>query len=103
MNGRLTANRLAAANIRRHKGQYVTILIGIVLSMVFSSSAVFFLFSLKTSVRELNRQAYGSQDGILFNADAKLEIFRELFEIKSESPWLGYQGFLESNIKKTEI
>ena len=37
------------------------------------------------------------------NADAKLEIFRELFEIKSESPWLGYQGFLESNIKKTEI
>ena len=72
MNGRLTANRLAAANIRRHKGQYVTILIGIVLSMVFSSSAVFFLFSLKTSVREMNRQAYGSQDGILFNADAKL-------------------------------
>ncbi len=35
------------------------------------------------------------------NADAKLEIFKEMFEVKSESPWLGWQGLLDSNIRKT--
>ena len=37
------------------------------------------------------------------NADAKLEIFREFLETKSESPWLGFQPLLDSNIRKTEI
>ena len=36
------------------------------------------------------------------NADAKLEIFRELFETKTESAWYGFQGLLDSNIRRTD-
>ena len=36
------------------------------------------------------------------NTDAKLEIFRETLNIKSESPWLGFVSFLDSNIRRTE-
>ena len=38
------------------------------------------------------------------NTDAKLEIFRELLSgAAPEGPWLGYQGFLESNIRRTQV
>lgn len=37
------------------------------------------------------------------NADAKLEIFREMFEAKTDSAWLGWQGLLDSNIRRTEV
>ncbi len=38
------------------------------------------------------------------NADAKLEIFKEMFERGTEeSPWLGWQQLLDSNIRKTEV
>lgn len=37
------------------------------------------------------------------NTDAKLEIYKELFQNKSESGWLGWQNLLNSNIRRTEI
>ena len=37
------------------------------------------------------------------NADAKLEIFRQLFESKNDSEWLGFQSFLDSNIRRTTV
>ncbi len=37
------------------------------------------------------------------NADAKLEIFKEMFEAKTDSAWLGWQGLLDSNIRRTEV
>ena len=38
------------------------------------------------------------------NTDAKLEIFREtLMTGQPGAGWIGYQGFLESNIRRTEI
>ena len=37
------------------------------------------------------------------NADAKLEIFREMFEKATDNSWLGWQQLLDSNIRKTEI
>ena len=37
------------------------------------------------------------------NADAKLEIFRELLEQKNDATWLGWQSLLDSNIRKTEM
>lgn len=36
------------------------------------------------------------------NTDAKLEIFRETLNTRSESPWLGFVSFLDSNIRRTE-
>lgn len=38
------------------------------------------------------------------NTDAKMEIFLELLESSAgESGWIGYQGLLESNVRRTEI
>ena len=37
------------------------------------------------------------------NADAKLEIFKEMFDMKTEAAWLGWQGLLDSNIRRTEM
>lgn len=37
------------------------------------------------------------------NTDAKLEIFKELLAGTTDSGWLGYQGLLESNIRKTIV
>lgn len=37
------------------------------------------------------------------NTDAKLEIFKELLATPTDSGWLGYQGLLESNIRKTIV
>ena len=38
------------------------------------------------------------------NTDAKLEIFREsLVSSQPGAGWIGYQGFLESNLRRTEI
>ena len=35
------------------------------------------------------------------NADAKLEIFREMFRAKTDNDWLGWQSLLDSNIRRT--
>ena len=37
------------------------------------------------------------------NADAKLEIFREMIEKSTDNSWMGWQQLLDSNIRKTEI
>ena len=38
------------------------------------------------------------------NTDAKLEIFKEMFEKGTEeNSWLGWQQLLDSNIRKTEL
>jgi 3'-5' exoribonuclease len=35
------------------------------------------------------------------NTDAKLEIFKEVLENASDDGWLGYQGLLETNVRRT--
>ena len=38
------------------------------------------------------------------NTDAKLEIFKEALATgQDDAGWIGYQGLLESNIRRTEI
>ena len=43
MKNKLTVNDIALANIRQRKKQYLIMIIGIVLAMVFSGSIVFFM------------------------------------------------------------
>ena len=37
------------------------------------------------------------------NLDAHLETLRELFETKNTNTWLGYNKWLETNVRRTEI
>ena len=37
------------------------------------------------------------------NTDAKLEIFKDLLTATTDNGWLGYQGLLESNVRKTIV
>ena len=64
---KLTINTLAFGNLKNHKKQYVVMIIGIILAMVFSSSVIISVFSLYASELEMGRNAVGIQDVIMLN------------------------------------
>ena len=78
---KLTVNRLAMGNLKARKKQYTLMIIGIVLAMIFSSGVMFFLFSLSSSIQELNDKKMGKQDAIL-NASQNYDM-DYLFESKT--------------------
>ena len=61
----LTVNRLALGNLKHRRKQYTIMIIGIILAMVFSSSVVFFAFSLKASMIEKAQSYAGKQGGMI--------------------------------------
>ncbi len=67
----LTVNKLALGNLKARKKRYILLIIGIVLSMVFSSGIMFFISTLETSLNEIAYNAYGTQDLILFGVDER--------------------------------
>lgn len=69
MKKRLTVNTLAFGNLRKRKKQYILIIVGIVLAMVFSMSIIFFAACMSSSLEELSRNNYGNQDAILFDVE----------------------------------
>ena len=75
---KLTINALAGSNLRKRKKQYAIMFIGIILAMVFSSSIIFFLSCLQTSLDESNKNLFGAQNEIYFDAD--IEKFNTLKE-----------------------
>ena len=64
---KLTINALAGSNLRKRKKQYAIMIIGIILAMVFSSSVIISMFSLKESRYEIGRNGIGVQDEIILN------------------------------------
>ncbi len=64
---KLTFNSLAFGNLKHRKKQYTLLIIGIILSMVFSSGFVFFVSSAVTSAIETHRFLYGEQTYICTN------------------------------------
>lgn len=62
---KLTVNRLALGNLKHRRKQYTIMIIGIILAMVFSSSVVFFAFSLKASMVEKAQSYAGKQSGMI--------------------------------------
>ena len=67
---KLTIQTLAVGNLRLRKKQYVRMVAGIVLAMMFSSGILFFLSCLQSSLTELSHSAYGAQDAIVTKADS---------------------------------
>ncbi len=66
-NKKLTFNSLAFGNLKHRKKQYTLLIIGIILSMMFSSGFVFFVSSAVTSALETHNYLYGKQENIIVN------------------------------------
>lgn len=65
----LTINRLALGNLKARKKQYTIMIIGILLSMIFSSGVLFLLSCTKSSGEELARQKTGNAFGVFYDSD----------------------------------
>lgn len=59
MKKKLTVNTLALGNLKHRRKQYIIMIIGIILAMVFSSSIVLFMFSAYETNAESNKKHYG--------------------------------------------
>lgn len=59
---KLTFNSLAFGNLKHRKKRYILMILGIVLSMVFSSSIIYFVFSAYTTSREQTKADKGLYD-----------------------------------------
>ncbi len=77
---KLTFNSLAFGNLKHRKKQYTLLIIGIILSMVFSSGFVFFVSSAVTSAIETHRFLYGEQSYICTNVITNEDIENVLNE-----------------------
>ena len=72
MKKKLTVNTLALGNLKNRKKQYASLIIGIILAMVFSSSVLLMFSSLVASVYQQEKDSIGNQNGIYINATRKL-------------------------------
>lgn len=70
---KLTFNSLALGNLKHRKKRYVLMILGIVLSMVFSSSVIYFLFSAYTTSEEQTKADKGLYS--MLCADYEEELF----------------------------
>lgn len=78
MKKKLSINRLAFGNLRARKKQYSLMIIGIVLAMIFSSTAMFFAVCNSDSRQELDWNANGKQDFIIRKCDGfDIEQFKQ--------------------------
>lgn len=72
MKNKLTVNSIAKNNLLKRKRQYVLLILGIILSMVFSSSVIFFLSCMQTSLEVSSKHLCGAQDAIYFDANESI-------------------------------
>lgn len=98
---KLTFNALALGNLKHRKNQYTLLIIGIILSMVFSSGFVFFVSSAVTSAIETHNYKYGKQSEIMTNVvtNESLEaILNETYEDHGYMHILGAITTVDSEI-----
>lgn len=69
----LTINRLAIGNLKARKKQYTIMIIGILLSMIFSSGVLFLISCMQSSGEELARQQTGTAYAILYDNDGFID------------------------------
>ncbi len=81
MKNKLTINSLAKNNIKHRKKQYTIMIIGILLSMIFSSTAIFFASSMVTSTNEYFKNNYGNCDNIFYHKDADKDFYEQGVEM----------------------
>ena len=67
MNQRFSINSIALGNIRRRRGNYLLLILGIVLAVYFVAAALLFADTMFTSLREQHYNRLGTQDAIILN------------------------------------
>lgn len=100
-NKKLTFNSLAFGNLKHRKKQYTLLIIGIILSMVFSSGFVFFVSSAVTSAIETHNYRYGKQSEIVTNVvtnDSLEAVLNESYEDHGYMHILGAITTVDSEI-----
>ncbi len=98
---KLTFNSLAFGNLKHRKKQYTLLIIGIILSMVFSSSFIFFVSSAVTSAIETHNYKYGKQSEIVTNVitnDSLEAVLNETYEEHGYMHILGAITTVDSGI-----
>ncbi len=73
---KLTFNSLALGNLKHRKKRYTLMILGIILSMVFSSSIIYFVFSAYTTSAAQNKADKGLYD--MLCADYDEDVFGEM-------------------------
>lgn len=69
MKKNLTVNQLALGNLKIRKKQYILLIVGIILSIAFSASILFFYTASQASTEERRLNRMGEQQFIIFDAD----------------------------------
>lgn len=72
MKKKLTVNTLAVGNLKNRKRQYISLITGIVLAMVFSSSILLVFSSMIASIRQQEKDLVGNQNGIYIHATQQM-------------------------------
>lgn len=80
MKNKLTINSLAKSNIKHRKKQYTLMIIGILISMILSSTTVLFASSMVTSTTEYYKNNYGNCDVIFYHKNADDGFYEQALE-----------------------
>ncbi len=80
MKNKLTINSLAKNNIKHRKKQYTLMIIGILLSMILSSTAVLFASSMATTANKYFKNNFGNCDNIYYHEDADDDFYKQAVE-----------------------
>ncbi|NLA25822.1 MAG: ABC transporter permease, partial [Firmicutes bacterium] len=67
MNQKFSINSIALGNIRRRRGNYLLLILGIVLAVYFVAAALLFADTMFNSLREQHYKRLGTQDAIILN------------------------------------
>lgn len=69
MKKNLTITKLARSNLKVRKKQYILLITGIILAVIFSSGVLFFISCLTTSNEMILKEAYGAQDAVMYSSN----------------------------------
>ena len=103
MRKRLTINRLALSSLKHNKKKYLSLIIGIVLTMFFASGVPFFISGIESSQEMMMGRYWGKQDAFYLNAqNADITKDPDLQNHNKEIGYLhvGYYGWAGDDEKR---
>ncbi len=80
MKPKLTINTLVKSNLKHRKKQYALMFFGILLSMIFSSTVLFFVSSMNVSVDEYRKNNFGNFSEMYYDKYVSDEFFEKAVE-----------------------
>ncbi|MBR3956172.1 MAG: ABC transporter permease [Clostridia bacterium] len=80
---KLTVNQLAVGNLKMRKKQYTVLIVGIILSIAFSASILFFFTASRESTKERRLNRVGEQQFIVLDSENK-DFLSDLYSVSSD-------------------